>query len=189
MFIEEKLSISQRHNYLSLIEEGIFFRAYNQSAYILSQYYHQELKVMSNMVKKLNNQLIVFCAFPKMQIKQRLPCAVKTEWGYELKGNFELSNYQDWFEQILSLDSDSKYIKNINKKNVNHDANSLKKQEKILPRQLTSAMNDSLASPIFYNIQLTQQQLKFLHKWQRGNCLPIIMENFIESIKQQLPKN
>lgn len=187
MFIEEKLSISQRHNYLSLIEEGIFFRAYNQSAYILSQYYHQELKVISNMVKKLNNQQIVFCAFPKMQIKQRLPRAVKTEWGYELKGNFELSNYQDWFEHILSVDST--YIKNIYKKNVNHDANSLKEQEKILPRQLTGAMNDSLASPIFYNIQLTQQQLKFLHKWQRGNCLPIIMENFIESIKQQLQKN
>lgn len=187
MFIEEKLSISQRHNYLSLIEEGIFFRAYNQSAYILSQYYHQELKVISNMVKKLNNQQIVFCAFPKMQIKQRLPRAVKTEWGYELKGNFELSNYKDWFEHILSVDST--YIKNIYKKNVNHDANSLKEQEKILPRQLTSAMNDSLASPIFYNIQLTQQQLKFLHKWQRGNCLPIIMENFIESIKQQLQKN
>lgn len=187
MFIEEKLSISQRHNYLSLIEEGIFFRAYNQSAYILNQYYHQDLKVISNVVKKLNNQQIVFCAFPKTQIKQRLPHSVKTEWGYELKGNFELSNYQDWFEHILSLDS--KYIKNINKKNVNHDANSLKKQEKILPRQLTSAMNDSLASPIFYNIQLTQQQLKFLYKWQRGNCLPIIMENFIESIKQQLPKN
>ena len=187
MFIEEKLSISQRHNYLSLIEEGIFFRAYNQSAYILSQYYHQELKVMSNMVKKLNNQQIVFCAFPKMQIKQRLPHAVKTEWGYELKGNFELSNYQDWFEHILSLDST--YIKNINKKNINHDVNFSKKQEKILQQQLSSTMNDSLVSPIFYNIQLTQQQLKFLYKWQRGNCLPIIMENFIESIKQQLPKN
>lgn len=187
MFIEEKLSISQRHNYLSLIEEGIFFRAYNQSAYILNQYYHQDLKVISNVVKKLNNQQIVFCAFPKTQIKQRLPHSVKTEWGYELKGNFELSNYQDWFENILNLDST--YIKNINKKNVNHDVNFSKKQEKILQQQLSSTMNDSLASPIFYNIQLTQQQLKFLHKWQRGNCLPIIMENFIESIKQQLPKN
>lgn len=187
MFIEEKLSISQRHNYLSLIEEGIFFRAYNQSAYILNQYYHQELKIISNMVKKLNNQQIVFCAFPKTQIKQRLPHSVKTEWGYELKGNFELSNYQDWFEHILSLDST--YIKNINKKNINHDVNFSKKQEKILQQQLTSTMNDSLVSPIFYNIQLTQQQLKFLYKWQRGNCLPIIMENFIESIKQQLPKN
>ena len=187
MFIEEKLSISQRHNYLSLIEEGIFFRAYNQSAYILSQYYHQELKIISNMVKKLNNQQIVFCAFPKTQIKQRLPHSVKTEWGYELKGDFELSNYQDWFEHILSLDST--YIKNINKKNINHDVNFSKKQEKILQQQLTSTMNDSLVSPIFYNIQLTQQQLKFLHKWQRGNCLPIIMENFIESIKQQLQKN
>lgn len=187
MFIEEKLSISQRHNYLSLIEEGIFFRAYNQSAYILNQYYHQELKIISNMVKKLNNQQIVFCAFPKTQIKQRLPHSVKTEWGYELKGNFELSNYQDWFEHILSLDS--KYIKNINKKNINNDVNFSKKQEKILQQQLSSTMNDSLVSPIFYNIQLTQQQLKFLYKWQRGNCLPIIMENFIESIKQQLPKN
>ena len=187
MFIEEKLSISQRHNYLSLIEEGIFFRAYNQSAYILSQYYHQELKIISNMVKKLNNQQIVFCAFPKTQIKQRLPHSVKTEWGYELKGNFELSNYQDWFEHILSLDST--YIKNINKKNINNDVNFSKKQEKILQQQLSSTMNDSLVSPIFYNIQLTQQQLKFLYKWQRGNCLPIIMENFIESIKQQLPKN
>lgn len=187
MFIEEKLSISQRHNYLSLIEEGIFFRAYNQSAYILNQYYHQELKIISNMVKKLNNQQIVFCAFPKTQIKQRLPHSVKTEWGYELKGNFELSNYQDWFEHILSLDST--YIKNINKKNINHDVNFSKKQEKILQQQLSSTMNDSLVSPIFYNIQLTQQQLKFLYKWQRGNCLPIIMENFIESIKQQLPKN
>ncbi|OTQ68915.1 hypothetical protein B6D17_10920 [Gilliamella apis] len=189
MFIEEKLSISQRHNYLSLIEEGIFFRAYNQSAYILNQYYHQDLKVISNVVKKLNNQQIVFCAFPKTQIKQRLPHSVKTEWGCELKGNFELSNYQDWFEHILSLDSDSTYIKNINNKKVNNDANSLKKQEKILQQQLSSTMNDSLVSPIFYNIQLTQQQLKFLYKWQRGNCLPIIMENFIESIKQQLPKN
>ncbi|MBI0061695.1 hypothetical protein H3T83_10870 [Gilliamella sp. M0320] len=187
MFIEEKLSISQRHNYLSLIEEGIFFRAYNQSAYILNQYYHQDLKVISNVVKKLNNQQIVFCAFPKTQIKQRLPHSVKTEWGYELKGNFELSNYQDWFEHILSLDST--YIKNINKKNINHDVNFSKKQEKILQQQLSSTMNDSLVSPIFYNIQLTQQQLKFLYKWQRGNCLPIIMENFIESIKQQLPKN
>lgn len=187
MFIEEKLSISQRHNYLSLIEEGIFFRAYNQSAYILNQYYHQELKIISNMVKKLNNQQIVFCAFPKTQIKQRLPHSVKTEWGYELKGNFELSNYQDWFEHILSLDST--YIKNINKKNINNDVNFSKKQEKILQQQLSSTMNDSLVSPIFYNIQLTQQQLKFLYKWQRGNCLPIIMENFIESIKQQLPKN
>ena len=187
MFIEEKLSISQRHNYLSLIEEGIFFRAYNQSAYILNQYYHQDLKVISNVVKKLNNQQIVFCAFPKTQIKQRLPHSVKTEWGYELKGNFELSNYQDWFEHILSLDST--YIKNINKKNINHDVNFSKKQEKILQQQLSSTMNDSLVSPIFYNIQLTQQQLKFLYKWQRGNCLPIIMENFIESIKQQLQKN
>ena len=187
MFIEEKLIISQRHNYLSLIEEGIFFRAYNQSAYILNQYYHQDLKVISNVVKKLNNQQIVFCAFPKTQIKQRLPHSVKTEWGYELKGNFELSNYQDWFEHILSLDST--YIKNINKKNINHDVNFSKKQEKILQQQLSSTMNDSLVSPIFYNIQLTQQQLKFLYKWQRGNCLPIIMENFIESIKQQLPKN
>ena len=129
MFIEEKLSISQRHNYLSLIEEGIFFRAYNQSAYILNQYYHQELKIISNMVKKLNNQQIVFCAFPKTQIKQRLPHSVKTEWGYELKGNFELSNYQDWFEHILSLDST--YIKNINKKNINNDVNFSKKQEKV----------------------------------------------------------
>ncbi|OCG03802.1 hypothetical protein [Gilliamella apis] len=187
MFIEEKLSISQRHNYLSLIEEGIFFRAYNQSAYILNQYYHQDLKVISNVVKKLNNQQIVFCAFPKTQIKQRLPHSVKTEWGYELKGNFELSNFQDWFENILSLDST--YIKNISNKNVNHDVNFSKKQEKILQQQLSSTMNDSLVSPIFYNIQLTQQQLKFLHKWRRGNCLPIIMENFIESIKQQLPKN
>ena len=121
MFIEEKLIISQRHNYLSLIEEGIFFRAYNQSAYILNQYYHQDLKVISNVVKKLNNQQIVFCAFPKTQIKQRLPHSVKTEWGYELKGNFELSNFQDWFENILSLDST--YIKNISNKNVSHDVN------------------------------------------------------------------
>ena len=47
-------------------------------------------------------------------------------------------------------------------------------------------MNNNLLNSVPHNIQLTQQQLNFLKNWQKGKCLPIFMENFIESIRQQL---
>ncbi len=186
MIIEEKLIICQRRNYLSLIEEGIFLRAYNQSAYILTQYYYNDLKVMNNMIKKLNNRKIVFCAFPKKQIMKRLSNVHKTEWGYELRGDFDLSNYKNWFQHKLSLESDFPYKKNIKTQNFNQNSNHLEVGEIISKQQLNKSMNDNLLNSVPHNIQLTQQQLNFLKNWQKGKCLPIFMENFIESIRQQL---
>lgn len=63
--ISEKLEISRRLGYLSLIDEGVYLRIYNQSAYIINQLYQQNLKIASHVIGKLQQYQIVYCAFPK----------------------------------------------------------------------------------------------------------------------------
>lgn len=185
MHITEKLAISRRKGYLSLIDEGYFFRIYNQSAYIVNELYQQNLTLSCNIIGKLQNHRIVYCGFPKTSLSLRFKNVYKTPWGYEIRGNFNLNNYNDWFEQLFI--QSSKQVKHLHKSRVEREINSIITigNSKLTAQQLNIDIQQCLPK----NIYLNQRQLAFLINWQRGSYSHVTNENFIESLKRQLMKD
>lgn len=190
MLIEEKIKISSRRNYISLIEEGLFLKAYNQSAFIVNQVFQQNLKLSCNIVKKLQNQMIVYCAFPKIQVNKRFSKAHKTSWGFEIRGEFNLTFYEDWFEKVFHNNS-IRCVKDHLTINQLKDISHIKatfNNEVVKKFKVKQGMVQQLDLYKTYstNIQLTGQQLTFLINWQRGIYPLNVNENFIENLKDQL---
>lgn len=193
MLIENKLVISCRENYLSLFDEGFFLRMYNQSAYIFNEEFNQNLKLNCNMIKKLNNQPIVYCAFPKSQISYRIKNAVKTEWGYQVEGHFNLSSYLFWFNNIVQS------VGLV----VNQNVNVIKQQKQVTYSNTTCNYSNNIElnseqqldltsieiTDLLTNLSLTPKQLNFLKNWQPGLYQSTINDRFIESLKRKLIKS
>lgn len=185
MHITDKLAISRRKGYLSLIDEGYFFRIYNQSAYIANELYQQNLTLSCNIIGKLQNNRIVYCGFPKTSLSSRFKDLHKTAWGYEITGNFNLNNYDDWFNQLFI--QPSKQVKHLHKSRVKHEINRTVAidNSNLISQQISVEIKQNSTK----NIYLNQRQIAFLINWQRGNYSHVTNENFIESLKRQLLKD
>lgn len=185
MLIKKKLAISNRSNYLSLIDEGFFLKAYNQSAYIINQVLKQDLKLCCNIIKKLNNQPIVYCAFPKNQITNRFHSANKTTWGFEVQGEFDLTSYQDWFDIMVQCYA-VRFVKNYQTVHQSKKINCNIAIPTIEMSQQRQDLHLVKTKTKLAKIQLTNQQLTFLQNWKRGAYSPTVTESFVESLKKQL---
>lgn len=97
MKIDKKLDLLSQYQGILLFREGLFLRAYNQSAYILNEILGLQLKLKFYQATGARNQWIVKCAFPANKINERLPGATLTSFGYLIAGDFDLTNYGQWF--------------------------------------------------------------------------------------------
>ncbi|OCG15585.1 hypothetical protein A9G09_04345 [Gilliamella sp. wkB292] len=97
MKIDEKLDLLNQYQGILLFREGLFLRAYNQSAYILNEILGQQLKLKFYQAAGARNQWIVKCGFPANKINERLPGAALTSFGYRIAGDFDLTDYGQWF--------------------------------------------------------------------------------------------
>lgn len=178
MHITEKLEISRRLGYLSLIDEGSFLRIYNQSAYIISELYQQKLKIMHNILGKLNNYPIVYCGFPKRNLSFHFNNAQKMEWGYQIAGDFDLSGYQMWFNQFFTL----------SKKDINTRVNPLvHHQSKIINQSQQPEIMPKLSpKTVRTTLHLNANQLIFLKNWQPDSDNNKITQQFMLSLQRQL---
>jgi len=103
MDIQQKLKLSQQTNQISFIKDsGLFCGLYNQSAYIVTELLHYDLKLRAKAIKKMNHQVVISCGIPITSVTKRFPNAVETEWGFQLIGDFDLSCYLQWREKIIS---------------------------------------------------------------------------------------
>lgn len=198
MRIEEKLAISERSGYLSLIDEGLFLRIYNQSAYIVNALQKQKLVLSCNVIKKLDNRQIVYCGFPKSSLAQRVSNAEKTKWGFEVKGDFDLTDYSNWFQWAFSSAWQrlvkQKEAKLQNLAYVPNSASSAQVQAQAQPQILVQPQAQAepvlaLVNNMAQNNQqccLSDKQVAFIKSWQRGLYPTEVEEGFMESLKQQL---
>ena len=103
MGIQQKLKLSQQTNQISFIKDsGLFCGLYNQSAYIVTELLHYDLKLRAKTIKKINHQVVISCGIPITSVTKRFPNSVETEWGFQLIGDFDLSCYLQWREKIIS---------------------------------------------------------------------------------------
>ena len=103
MDIQQKLKFSQQTNQISFIKDsGLFCGLYNQSAYIVTELLHYDLKLRAKAIKKMNHQVVISCGIPITSVTKRFPNAVETEWGFQILGEFDLSYYSQWRENIIS---------------------------------------------------------------------------------------
>jgi len=103
MDIQQKLKFSQQTNQISFIKDsGLFCGLYNQSAYIVTELLHYDLKLRAKAIKKIYHQIVISCGIPITSVTKRFPNAIETEWGFQLIGDFDLSCYLQWREKIIS---------------------------------------------------------------------------------------
>lgn len=121
-----------------------------------------------------NSTKLFIALFLKKNIRLRFYNARKTSWGYEVKGNFDLSFYDDWFKQFFTVP-------------VSPSRRDCSRQ---LQFQHTSfnEVQPTRTHQLLTNIYLNPQQLVFLKTWQPGECSPAVVEDFINSLKSQLLK-
>lgn len=102
MNIQEKLTLTKCSTGLCIIKDnGLFCSLYNQSAYIITQLLHYPLKLHIKTIKKLNNEVIISCGLPVKSVLTYFPKAHQTNWGYELEGDYDLSDYWIWRTDIM----------------------------------------------------------------------------------------
>ena len=110
--INDKLEISQRQGFLSLIDEGSFLRIYNQSAFIITQKLQHNFKISAHTIGKFQQYHFVYCAFPKRNLHFYFKNIHKTAWGYQLTCEYDLADYDNWFKQFF-VQTNKKLNKNI----------------------------------------------------------------------------
>ena len=172
--INDKLEISQRQGFLSLIDEGSFLRIYNQSAFIITQKLQHNFKISAHTIGKFQQYHFVYCAFPKRNLHFYFKNIHKTAWGYQLTGEYDLADYDNWFKQFFAQTNN-----NLNK-NITTQQSDL---------HLTSAhlfLNERSVENKGKHIYLNPKQVMFLRNWQRGYDNNIVIENFIESLQRKL---
>ena len=103
MDIQQKLKLSQQTNQISFIKDsGLFCGLYNQSAYIVTELLHYDLKLRAKPIKKMNHQIVISCGIPITSVKKSFPNAVEIDWGFQILGEFDLSRYLQWRKKIIS---------------------------------------------------------------------------------------
>lgn len=103
MNTQEKINLTENCSAVCFIKDsGLFCRLYNQSAYIVTQLLKRSLKLQVKQIKKLDNQYVISCGLPIKSVLTYFPHVNKTDWGYQLNGEFDTQAYPKWrTEQIL----------------------------------------------------------------------------------------
>ncbi|MWN31494.1 hypothetical protein GQ596_03410 [Gilliamella sp. Pra-s60] len=176
MKIEEKLALSETP--ISLLKEGLFLKAYNQSFYVLNQLLGFNLKPLIDHVKKLD-RVIIHGGFPVSVINKRVPNAVLTVYGYKLLGDYDLSGYQAWYQQQCHLYQKRKAQQNQPQQTTTHT------NEVTAPQSSIFTDSEPIAETALSNINktLTLQHLLFLSSWQPNKYPPIVDSAFIQELK------
>ncbi|PXY91875.1 hypothetical protein [Gilliamella apis] len=172
--INDKLEISQRQGFLSLIDEGSFLRIYNQSAFIITQILQHNFKISAHTIGKFQQYHFVYCAFPKRNLHFHFENIRKTAWGYELTGEYDLVDYDNWFKQFFVHTH----------KNLNRNITAQQLDSHLTSGHLFS--NERSVEIEGKPIYLNPKQIMFLRNWQRGYNNNIVIENFIESLQRKL---
>ena len=154
----EKLALSQRAGKLTLIQEGMFLRCYNQSLFSLVQHIYPELKVSGKSFKNCQGQVVFYGGFPKDALSSRL-CGVEvreTEWGIEIDCDvINEEAYQTWRQNHLVSVENA-----VNSQRVNEVAKVNSK-----------------------SIQLSDAEYRFLSEWEPGRFPDSVDKGFIQGIK------
>lgn len=95
--LNEKLQLSARPNILTLFNDQVFIKAYNESAYLLSYFIGKSLKPIVFKTRHKPFYTVVMVSYPKKALSRYLPNLRKTDFGFELTGNYDLSTYTEWF--------------------------------------------------------------------------------------------
>ena len=172
--INDKLEISQRQGFLSLIDEGSFLRIYNQSAFIVTQILQRHFKISAHTIGKFQQYHFVYCAFPKRNLHFHFENIRKTAWGYELAGEYDLADYDNWFKQFFVQTN-----KNLNKNITAQESDSHLPSRHLISKERSVEIEGK-------HIYLNHKQIMFLRNWQRGYNNNIVIENFIESLQRKL---
>ncbi|TSJ92014.1 hypothetical protein FPQ14_01790 [Gilliamella apicola] len=172
--IKEKLKVSQRQGFLSLIDEGSFLRIYNQSAFIVTQILQRHFKISAHTIGKFQQYQFVYCAFPKRNLHFHFENIRKTAWGYELAGEYDLADYDNWFKQFFVQTN-----KNLNKNITAQESDSHLPSRHLISKERSVEIEGK-------HIYLNHKQIMFLRNWQRGYNNNIVIENFIESLQRKL---
>lgn len=171
MKIEERLQFTAHYSaqQVCLFNEGIFVRAYNQSAYILTVLMGMPFKVSYRSVQKLQGKPVVYCRFPISKLTDYFDGHIKTHWGYIVKIPSVLNGYDHWFNMIIQQTTSDQM------------------QLSICTTQLPSVATTNVAATNGRSkVELTLEQEHFLKNWQ-PNIWPLKYEqNFIASLKKQL---
>ena len=172
--IKEKLKVSQRQGFLSLIDEGSFLRIYNQSAFIVTQILQHNFKISAHTIGKFQQYQFVYCAFPKRNLHFYFKNIHKTAWGYQLTGEYDLADYDNWFKQFFAQTNN----------NLNKNITTQQSDSHLASAYLFS--NERSVEIEGKHIYLNPKQVMFLRNWQRGYNNNIVIENFIESLQRKL---
>lgn len=175
MNIYEKLNLQQQYHGVLLFREGLFLRAYNESAFILTQILKHNLKLKFYKAKKANNKWIVMCAFPCNKLNARVPNSVKTDFGYHLAGNFNLTDYSSWFKQRC-------YLAQISNGGGMAGTESLQTHEQPAPTTLSDQ------KPTRIQLSINVKQLNYLVNWRKGYYSIENERAFIASLQRNLNK-
>lgn len=174
MRLVERLALQKQLSGLVLFKEGLFLKAYNESAYILTVLLKQNLQIKSYPIKYLNNQYIVECGFQCSKLSSRLPMAVVTAFGARLDGNFNLVDYLIWYQHHC------------------HSADFIRTMAKAGGRPLQTESQSAQFNKLetvnkpSVLLPLTEQQLTYLQHWQKGRYPCEVEQGFIESLKYQV---
>lgn len=174
MRLVERLALQKQLGDLVLFKEGLFLKAYNESAYILTVLLKQNLQIKSYPIKYLNNQYIIECGFQCSKLSLRLPKAVGTDFGARLDGNFNLTDYLIWYQYHC------------------HSADFIRTEAKAGGRPLQTESQSAQFNKLktvnktSVLLPLTEQQLAYLQNWQKGRYPVEVEQGFIESLKHQV---
>ncbi|XKM13017.1 hypothetical protein RCS94_08285 [Orbaceae bacterium ac157xtp] len=175
MLIEDKLALSERNNQsICFIWGPVFCELFNESVYIATRFLGLNLKINVANVKKLNGRAVVRTGFPLASMQKRFPQATATAWGFELKGEWDMSGYGQWFAGHVAQ---ATCLTNRSTKPAVDQGDLLLANR---PRPADEAPS------IGASVCLTPQQIAFLATWEKGKYPAGVDIGFIESLKEHM---
>ena len=161
MTTKEKLEIERNNdNFIKLYKEGIFWRAYNVSCMLFTQYF-KNYKIIKKYIKYLNDT-IYYCGFPETILATILDTFTKQAISYRYINEKEIIienltiqklNYDEW-QNNISIDNDTKKIFNDTKK-INFDI-----KDDIISQIINYPIAESTPIEAFNFLYKIQKQLK-----------------------------
>ena len=176
MNILQKFYQQDQFKGILLFKEGMFLRAYNQGAFLLTEHLGCCLNLRFMQFKKYPNRQIVVCGFPESKLTERLPKAVKTVFGAELRMDYDTEQYHQWLKRRWHEE---------------RVANEMSKADiEPLKTSKASASEPADIDKKLYKIELklSKQQLIYLKYWQSDSHIIDTDKEFIKNIKKQLFK-
>lgn len=161
MNIQDKLGLSGRDGKLALIQEGLFLRCYDQSLFLLVQFFYPTLKVCGKSFKNLQGQWVLYGGFPKTKLAGLFSGVAlhQTEWGIDVPcDEINENEYQIWRQQqIMNIDEDLK------------------------TQKVEAVLNVTEKTMI-----LSEAEYRFLAQWEPGRFPASVDAGFIQGLKSTI---